>query len=330
LSAKGRYSLSVRYVAALLLATISLFGVARAGSDPLGSDQPIGPIKVAVTLDDLPEHGDKLPDLSREDIARGVTKALKSNGVTQAFGFVNGIGLEDNPTEIDVLNDWLKDGYPLGNHTYSHMNLDKVTAAEFTADIAKVDGLLASLASVSQLIKQRRVFRYQYLAEGNTLEKRNTVRDYLSRNGYRIAEVTIDYDDWAWDAAYIRCITRKDQKSIAWLKDHVVDDAERHFRASSQFAKKLFGHDIDHILLVHDSALNSVMLNGVLTDLRSKGVSIVTLDEALADPVYRINPNQASEGGRTFLEQIAQMKSVNPDPFTDQMYTVEKLQKVCQ
>lgn len=32
--------------------------------------------------------------------------------------------------------------------------------------------------------------RYPYLAEGDTLEKRNTIRSYLFKNGYRIAEVT--------------------------------------------------------------------------------------------------------------------------------------------
>jgi len=102
---------------------------------------------------------------------------------------------------VQVLKAWVDGGNYLGNHTYSHLDLAKVTAEQFIADIEKMDRVLRSLASPAPIVK---MFRYPYLSEGDTLEKRNKVRDYLNSKGYRIAQVTVDFADWAWTDAYMR------------------------------------------------------------------------------------------------------------------------------
>lgn len=190
--------------------------------------------------------------------------------------------------------------------------------------------LLKPLSPVSPLVQQRRVYRYPYLAEGNTLEKREAVRSYLLKNDYRIAEVTIDYDDWAWNAAYIRCVTQHDSKSIAWLKAHIADDAERRLRESKAEAKLLFGRDVAQILLVHDGVFDAVMLNTILRGFRSQGVKFITLDQALADPAYKIDPGRPYDGGLTFLEQIAEVRKVSLDSVGEDPYTVDKLNEICK
>jgi peptidoglycan/xylan/chitin deacetylase (PgdA/CDA1 family) len=296
----------------------------------LGADHGLAGMKVAVTVDDLPAHGDLLPGVSRMDMTRGVLKALKDNGLTQVYGFANGLDIGSEPDLIDVLKEWLKAGYPVGNHSYSHADLDKVTAPEYIADIEKMDVLLKTLSPVSPLIQQRHVYRYPYLDEGNTLEKRNAVRSYLFKNGYRIAEVTIDYDDWAWNDTYIRCMTQHDSKSVAWLKVHVQDAAESRVRESKAEAEILFGRDIAHILLVHDGIFDALMLGTILKDLRSQGVKFVTLDQALADPVYKIDPDNAYSGGLAFLEEIAAARKISLDSVVDDPYTVDKLNEFCK
>ena len=64
-----------------------------------------------------------------------------------------------------------------------------------------------------------RWFRYPYLHEGDTLEKRRAVRAFLSTNGYRIAQTTLDFEDYLWNSAYARCWMRKDETSIQWLRE---------------------------------------------------------------------------------------------------------------
>jgi peptidoglycan-N-acetylglucosamine deacetylase len=200
----------------------------------------------------------------------------------------------------------------------------------YISDIEKLDRLLQTLVPVSPLIEQRHVFRYPYLHEGDLLEKRDNVRKYLLKHGYRIAEVTVDYEDWAWTNAYARCSRQRDEKSIAWLKGHVVDAAEGRLRASKQVSELLFHRDIAQILLIHDGAFDALMLDTILKHCRAKGVTFISLDQALADPVYKTNLNRAFNGGRTFLEEIAEARNVNIDKFTDVTYTVEQLDAVCE
>ena len=296
----------------------------------LGADHALAQMRVAVTVDDLPANGELPPVVSRMDITRGVLRALKGNGLTQVYGFANGLSIDGESDLIDVLKEWLKAGYPVGNHSYSHADLDKVTAPEYIADIERMDVLLKTLSPVSPLIRQRHVYRYPYLDEGDTLEKRDAVRSYLFKNGYRIAEVTVDYYDWAWNAAYTQCLAQHDQKSITWLKAHVVDSAERNLRTSRTLSRQLFGRDIPEILLVHVGAFDAIMLDKILGDFRAHGVKFVTFDEALTDPAYKVNPNFAFKIGLTFLEQVAAARGLDIGDLESTPYTLERLREICK
>lgn len=311
---------------ALTLVTLRVGARAESQRSPTAAT-PRSAIRVAITVDDLPEHGDDIPGVSRERIANDVMRALKRNGVAPAYGFANGSFLSDSPGEITVLKRWLAAGNQLGNHTYDHLDLDKVAVADYVANIEKEDALLQTL---SPSTRSRRVFRYPFLAEGNTQQKRDAIRQYLANNGYRVAEVTIDYDDWAWTDAYARCLKRHDLASIAWLKKHILDSAQHHLLGSEEMAKRLFGREIDQIVLVHVGEFDAITLDAILSDWRRRGVEFITLDQALSDPVYQINPNLVSEGGRTFLEQVAESRKVDIDPLVDETYSVAKLNAICK
>jgi len=285
---------------------------------------------MAVTVDDLPVASSAQPaGANNEDIARRILKALRDNGVPQVYGFVNGYRKDRNPDAIGVLKNWLNAGYPLGNHTYSHMDLSKVTLQAYVADIEKLDELLATLAPVSSPIEQRRVFRYPYLDEGDTLAKRNEIRGYLAKDGYRIAQVTIDYSDWAWNSAYDRCEAQHDAKSIEWLREHVADSADDQLNRSRSLATYLFGRNITQILLLHFGAFEALTLDATLKDLRRREVKFVTLDEALSDPAYRINPGFVSPNGAGFLTQVAFARKGWPGPRPDPRYAVDRIGQIC-
>ena len=319
----------VKFLSLFMIAATLLGGAVFAAPDSIAGDKLNGPVKVAITVDDIPEHGDMPPGISYEDVSHRLLKVFKDNGVDHVYGFTNGGFMEDSPEEIGILKEWLVAGYPLGNHTYSHPNINSVTTASYFADIAKQDRLLQTLSSVSPLIEKRHVFRYPFLDEGNTLEKRNAVRAYLAANGYRIAEVTIDYDDWEWTDTYSRCLAKHDDKSIKWLKDHVAEDADYHLRYSIASAKLLFNRDIPQILLIHIALFNTLTLDKILKNWRANGVQFVSLDEALSDPVYAINPNLAYENGRAFLEQIAEARKVTLAA-PDLTYSIEHLMPICK
>jgi len=300
-----------------------------AGTDPLSSDKPLGPVKVALTIDDWPANGDAPPRVTRTQIAQKMIAVIKADGISKAYGFANGAFMDYDPTEISILKLWLTAGYPLGNHTYSHSNLNQIGVKKFLEDIDKEDELLATLEDSTAGRRRRRVFRYPFLEEGDTLAKRDQVRAYLHRNGYRIAEVTTDYFDWAWNAAYNRCVAQQDSKSIDWLQSHLFEGADRHMRGVNAMSEYLFNRRIPQILLIHVNVFNSMTIDNLIKRWKAEGVKFVSLEEASADPVYRINPNFAYSGGLTFLDEVAESKGWGLGQFDDNIYTIARLNQVC-
>jgi hypothetical protein len=91
-------------------------------------------IRLAVTVDDLPVHGPiSGSGWTRLGVARAVLQALHDNGITKAYGFANGYMEVYEPGVDQVLRQWLEAGYPLGNHTYDHVDLDRVSAQAYIA-----------------------------------------------------------------------------------------------------------------------------------------------------------------------------------------------------
>jgi peptidoglycan-N-acetylglucosamine deacetylase len=145
-----------------------------------------------------------------------------------------------------------------------------------------------------------------------------------------IAEVTTDYFDWAWTDAYTRCTFQNDRKSVRWLRDHIIDSADLHLRQSQALSQRLFGRDIPYILLIHVGIFDAIMLDAILKHWRSQGVRFISLDQALADPVYSMNPNVIYDDGRNFLEQIAMARNLDISPLVDTTYTIDRLNEFCK
>jgi peptidoglycan-N-acetylglucosamine deacetylase len=286
-------------------------------------------IRLAVTVDDLPAHAGLAPGWTRAAVASAMLHALHDNGISQAYGFANGYMEKYEPGVDQVLRQWLEAGYPLGNHTYDHLNLAEVPSQTYIANIASLDRLLQTIAPNHPLIRRRHVFRYPYLAEGDTLEKRNAVRSYLFRNGYSIGEVTTDFNDWAWNDAYVRCAGQNNKDTMAWLEAHVIPDAEWHLDGSAAMAYRLFHRNVPQILVVHLGVFEAVMLDKILKDLSTHGVKYITLNEALSDAVYDINPNRGFAGGETFFKQIADARRIDVTKYIEGNYPVKMLNALC-
>jgi peptidoglycan-N-acetylglucosamine deacetylase len=299
---------------------VALFGAGQAAA---------GQVEVALTVDDLPGMGALPAGSTRLGIARDMIRALKANGIP-AYGFANGIQLDADPPQVEVLKEWASAGFLVGNHTFNHSDLAKVEAQTFITDIQRMDQRLAGLDLTGNSLQDRRTFRYPYLAEGNTIGKRDAVRDYLFANGYRIAEVTVDYHDWAWNDAYTRCLARNDRAALGRVSRLSADSAQRHLEDSIALARTLFGMDIRHILLTHMGAFEAAELGAILARYRAAGVRFITLRRAMEDPVYKLNPNYVYPGtDESFLEQIAASRKIH-DPLRDTIGTPEKIATICQ
>jgi peptidoglycan-N-acetylglucosamine deacetylase len=274
--------------------------------------------EVALTFDDLPAHGPVPEGLSRVEIIKSILKDLKAAHAPQVYGFINAGKLEQAPADLEVLKLWRAAGFPLGNHTYTHPSLNKISAKDFEQNIEKNEAELKSLMDG----KDWHWLRYPFLDEGDTVEKRREVRAYLKNHGYRIAQVTLDFQDWAWNDPYARCVEKKDDKSIGRLKKMYVDTASEFLDLDPKLAKLVYGRDIKHVLLLHVGAFETVMLPRLMELLKQRGYKLITLPEAESDEAYKSDPDVVLTEGGTLLEQMIvakhlQMPQHAPVPITE-------------
>jgi len=260
---------------------------------------------VAVTVDDLPDHGALPPGMTRLSITRDHMALFKAHGVVEAFGFVNGANARD-PDSLAALDAWRAAGHPLGNHTATHLNIDR--AASLEAWIADLQAGEPAVASRMQG-QDWRYLRFPNLSTGATRERHDGAAAWLKAHGYRIAHVSVSFDDWAYTDAYARCAAKGDTAAISLMEDQYlkgVDDALVRMRAVSL---KVYGRVIPQVLLTHVGGWSARMLPQVLDRLDAAGAHYVTLEAAQKDPAYA----QAEQwlGGDGIMERTARNTGVD-------------------
>lgn len=261
---------------------------------------------MAVTFDDLPVHGPLPPGSTRLEITQSLLKTLKREKLPLVYGFINGgRGTEESDSPW-VLKEWRKAAQPLGNHTWAHLDLNKETPEEFAAEVSRNEPLLASLMGKGDW----HWLRYPYLHEGDTVEKRRAVRAWLFAHGYKIAEVSMDFEDYLWNEPYARCVTQHDEASIAKLHDSYLAVADQYYGVFRQLSQLLYGRDVKYVLLMHVGAFDARMLPELLALYRGKGVRFIGLPDAMADPAYQDDPEIGEPMGGTFLELMLQKKKI--------------------
>jgi peptidoglycan/xylan/chitin deacetylase (PgdA/CDA1 family) len=262
--------------------------------------------QVAFTFDDLPSHGDLPPGETRLGVIESILGTLHEQHIPPVYGFVNGFRLDQDPATIEVLKAWRKAGEPLGSHTYSHLSLNEHTAAEYEANITKDEPLLSSL----MVGEDWHWFRYPFLWEGDTLEKRHAIRGYLEQHGYKIARVSMDFEDYLWNAPYARCSAKQDVKSIEYLRKSYLETADNYITVFREATHTLYGRDIPYILLMHVGAFDAKMLPELIDLFRRRGFTFTTLPEASRDPVYSEVPDVPFKYDGTIQEQVMEARKL--------------------
>lgn len=259
---------------------------------------------VAITVDDLPAHGPVPPGVSRIAVARDYLAALKAHNVPGVYGFVNAVALEREPGTDAVLDMWRAAGYPLGNHTYTHLNINSGALEAFEADLEKGEPAIRERMKGADW----RVLRFPYLSAGD--EARHAgIMEYLKAHKYRIADVSISFNDWAYTDTYARCMTKGDSEAIEGMKIQYMQGVKASIARSLMASQKVYGRQISHVLLIHEGAFTALMLPEVLTAFEEEGAHFVTLDQAQSDPAY--SAPSAHQGEGILLERAAKEKGID-------------------
>ncbi len=265
---------------------------------------------IAFTFDDLPAHGPLPPGMARPAVVASILATLQREHMPPVYGFVNGFRVTRFPYQIHILQAWHAAGEPLGNHTWSHPELDKLSAAAYERNIARNEALLQKVDPRGDW----HWFRYPFLEEGNTVAKHEAVRGWLAEHGYRVAEVSMDFQDYLWNEPYARCEAKGEKAAVQQLHDTYLATAEEYIGVYRELSRRLYGRDVPYVLLMHSGAFDAHMLPELIALFRRRGFGFTTLETAMADPIYRADPPVPTPGGATFNEMVAATRHVDvPD-----------------
>lgn len=269
--------------------------------------------KIAITFDDLPAHGSLPPGETRMDVISKIVAALRDASLPPTYGFVNAVRVQEQPADADVLKIWHAAGNPLANHSWSHMNLNQHSLQDFEQDVLRDESALASL------MKQEdwHWFRYPFLAEGDTPEKKSAFRDFLRQHDYKIAAVTMSFGDYLWNEPYTRCKAKGDTAAIETLEKTYLSAASESVDYDRGISHTLYQRDIRYVLLMHVGAFDAEMLPRLLQLYRTKGFEFITLPEAERDEFYRSAIDLNLPPGDETLEDAMSARHLSSPPRTD-------------
>jgi peptidoglycan/xylan/chitin deacetylase (PgdA/CDA1 family) len=255
-------------------------------------------LTVALTFDDIP--GVAFPNNEGCNALQWNQKLL----ATLARHHAPALGLVNTGKRCDVvpaLNAWLDAGHDLGNHTYSHRDLNTMAVADYEQDIIRGESPLRELLAAHG--KKLRYFRFPMLHSGPTRQKHDAIADFLRRRHYINAVVTLDNQEWVFAHAYATALDRKDAALAQRVAKAYVPYMESTLTFLEKRTQEVVGRPIAHILLLHMNALNADALDDLLGMFERRGYRFITVDEALRDPAYALPEGYAGPKGISWIHR---------------------------
>lgn len=242
--------------------------------------------QVSITLDDF--NWFDTPQMSAEARNRALLDSLRAHSV-QAAMFVSG-KFVDNEKGQQLLSEWDKAGHIIGNHSYSHMHYPDVSFERFSQDILKGEAVLKKHP------RFRKLFRFPYLKEGDTIEKRDALRAFLKAHGYRNGHVTIDASDWYVDRRLKIRLDKQPGADLIPYRDYYLKHIWERSLFYDDLSRKALGRSVKHTLLLHHNVLNGLFLGDLMSMYRKKGWKLIKAEDAYKDPVFSSTPNIVPAG----------------------------------
>jgi peptidoglycan/xylan/chitin deacetylase (PgdA/CDA1 family) len=246
-------------------------------------------------------------------VNRAILKAL-SKYHAPAIAFVNEkkvVGDGNTRGNREILREWIKHGNELGNHTYSHADLDKLSVEGFEKEI--LDGEPSVRALMNKKGKPLRYFRFPFNHTGETAGKHDAIAAFLKQHGYQVATCTIENEDWIFTHAYELMLKRKDTNSANRLQDEYLAFTRKRIEYFGQLGQKIFGRDIPQVTLLHANRLNADTISDILKIYLDLGYQFVTLEKAQSDPAYKTPDTYFNEYGWMWGYRWAKEKHIKVD-----------------
>ncbi|MBP6861734.1 MAG: polysaccharide deacetylase family protein [Neisseriaceae bacterium] len=249
----------------LSLMALSINPVATAKSVAFSFDDGVNP---AVMADAAQVNATLLAKLAADQVTAIMYPALVKTGTAEG---------------LDLVADWGKAGHRVGNHSDQHLNLNKpeTTLTAYLNSMAVAEQRLNTLPGWTAR------YRFPFLKEGATVEKREGVRAWLRERHYGSGAVTIDASDWYYNQLYRHHLARADEAALAKLKRAYVAHIVARAHYYDALAQTVLGYGPKHVLLLHVNHINAAYIDAVILALKQDDWQIIDSDSAYQDPVYQ-------------------------------------------
>jgi peptidoglycan/xylan/chitin deacetylase (PgdA/CDA1 family) len=273
----------------------------------LGAALPTWGQSVTLTLDDGPML-EATPLLTAVERNEAILHQLQKRHV-QALFFVTLKTGADRPEGLALLRRLSEGGQLIANHSATHpdFNSEATSLDAFEQEILRCDEVIHAFPGY------RKLFRFPFLREGAEVAKRDGIRAFLREHGYRIGYVSIDTSDWLLDQKLRGALADRPHLDLKPWRDLYLAHLWNHARAYERLARRLYGREVKHTLLLHHRLLNALFLGDVIDMFRAHGWKIVNPDVAFADPAYDVAPMLPHLDG-SVLETTAQALGVPLQP----------------
>ena len=253
----------------------------------------------SITMDDF--HWRNAVKLTAGERNQSILDSLNAHSHKAAL-FVIGRNIETDEGK-QLLAPWDKAGHMIANHTYSHRNFNApgTNVDEYQQDILRAEALL------KEFPRFRKYFRFPLLKEGDTATKRDAMRSFFAKHGYRNGYVTIDNSDWAIDQRLTTRLTKDPNADVKPYRDFYLEHVWARSEYYDSLAQRVLGRPVKHTVLIHFNLLNGLFLNDLLEMYKAKGWRLVDAEEAFTDPVFALKP-KVLPAGESIIWSLAKEK----------------------
>jgi len=163
---------------------------------------------VAITVDDLPYAGDLAGALPAKVNAK-LLAAFRRHHVP-----VTGFVIQKRVEEIGsvqgaaILKNWIEQGFDLGNHTYSHPDINDLSVEQIEEEIVRGEATFAPL--MKEAGKKPEFFRFPYNHTGDTKAKHDATRSSLEGKPDQLA--AFEHGIRKFDALFDKAIWNREMQ----------------------------------------------------------------------------------------------------------------------
>jgi peptidoglycan-N-acetylglucosamine deacetylase len=263
--------------------------------------------RIAFTFDDVP-RGRGAFFTPAERTARLIAGLHKSGIRQAAFFLVPGqIGHDDGLGGEERIGAYVAAGHVIANHSFTHRHLSELTVADYVADLDRAEAWLKGREG------RRPWFRYPFLDEGgDDNAKVASVRAALGARGLHNGYATIDGSDWNIEGQTAEAVKAGKTIDMDALRELYVSTMVGAADFADTLSLRTWGRQPAQVIVLHETDVAALFIADLASALRRDGWTIITADEAYADPIARLAPDVPHANG-TLVELAAWEKGL-PKP----------------